>query len=574
MTPANAQDPALKPMRAVLGAHKRTFLAVLGFSATLNLLMLVTPVYMLQIYDRVLISASAETLLLLTAIALFLLACLGMLDWVRQRAMSSVGLTIGRDTVGPLLSSAYQTAATNARYSSSQPVRDLDSIRQFLSSPAVFAFFDVPWTPVFTGAIFIFHPLMGAVAVFGATAIVSLGFLAEFRSRLPLRSAEQEGLISHQLLESSMRNADTVKAMGMFNEFLQRWVVRHDRSVAFQTEASRRLGVLLSLSKALRFSLQVAMLGTGAYLVLQQQLTPGMMIAGSIIMGRALAPIEQGITAWRVFVNVRQAWRRVSALLESDGLPPITTGPMLPRPAGEVRAEKLSATPPDDETVVLHDIDLVLAPGSLTALVGSSGSGKSSLANAMMGIWPATQGVIRLDGADIHSWPDPLRIRHFGFLPQNVQLFDGTVAENIARLEDPSADDVIQAARLARCHDLIMRLPHNYRTRIGTGGDRLSAGQRQRVALARALYNDPAYVVLDEPDSNLDRDGEEALAGVLQALRERKTTTVLISHKVALLRHVDQIGVMHEGRLVSLGPRDDTLRRFVPRQLPPQPSAK
>lgn len=552
------------PLRAALNQYRGGFAAIAVFSALVNILMLVSPVYMLQMYDRVLTSGSEETLWMLTLIAVFLLICFALLEWVRQRLMQRIGLALGLNMANDVLASAFRSNLASQTQSSTQPVRDLDSIRQFMGSPAIFAFFDIPWTPIFTAVIFIFHPLLGAVAVFGAVVIFTLGMLAEFRSRLPMRAAAIEGLQSHQLLESSMRNSDALKAMGMFEGLMERWRGRHRRSASYQSAAAGRLSVLLSATKGFRFSVQVGILGTGAYLVIQGDLTPGMMIAGSIIMGRALQPIEQGITAWRGFVGARQAWRRVNALLEGFGADTdAAEGPDLPRPEGKVEAENLSAVPPGGETPVVREVNFTLTPGTITGLIGPSGSGKSSLASVMMGVWPPAAGALRLDGAEISGWSDDARLKHFGYLPQTVELFEGTVAENISRLQEPDADAVIGAGQLAGCHEVIMRLPKNYGCPIGPGGRGLSAGQRQRVALARALYGDPAFVVLDEPDSNLDSEGQEALAQVLDALLERRITTVLITHNIRLLRRVDQIGVMSEGQLVSFGPRDEVLGQFA-----------
>ena len=551
------------PLRKALSKYRGGFIVIAVISSLVNILMLVSPVYMLQMYDRVLTSNSLETLGMLTIIAIFLLACYGGLEWTRQRVMQRISLALGLNMANDVLSSAFRSSLANQSQGATQPVRDLDSIRQFMGSPTIFAFFDVPWTPIFTAVIFMFHPLMGAVAVFGALVIFTLGLLAEFRSRLPMRAAAIEGLQSHQMLESSMRNSDALKAMGMFDGLLGRWRGRHRLSASYQSQAAGRLSVLLSMTKAFRFSVQVGILGTGAALVVDGQLTPGMMIAGSIIMGRALAPIEQGITAWRGFVGARQAWRRVNVLLQDFGESETGEGVDLPRPVGKIEAENLSTVPPGSETPVVRNVNFTLEAGTLTGLIGPSGSGKSSLASVMMGVWPPAEGALRLDGAEIDGWPDHLRLKHFGYVPQTVELFQGTVAENISRLEEPEAEAVVGAAQMAGCHDVIMRLAQNYATLLGANGLGLSAGQRQRVALARALYADPAFLVLDEPDSNLDSEGQEALGKVLEALREKRITTVLITHNVRLLRLVDQIGVMKDGQLVSFGPRDEVLGQFA-----------
>ena len=568
---SEAERP-VTPLRAALSQYRGGFIAIAAFSSLVNLLMLVSPVYMLQMYDRVLTSGSGETLLMLSVIAFFLLACFGALEWVRQRLMQRIGLALGLNMARDVLSSAFRGSLANNKQSATQPIRDLDQIRQFMSSPAIFSFFDIPWTPIFTAVIFMFHPLMGAVAVFGALVIFMLGMLAEFRSRMPMRAASMEGIQSHQLLESSMRNSDSLQAMGMFDMLLGRWGTRHRRAAAFQSAAAGRLSVLLASTKAFRFSVQVGMLGTGAFLVLAGDVTPGMMIAGSIIMGRALAPIEQGITAWRGFVGARQSWRRVNTLLGEFGEGEDEQATELPRPKGKVEAEQLVIVPPGAEVPVVRDVSFTLPAGEITALIGPSGSGKSSLASVMMGVWPPASGALRLDGAEIDGWPESLRLRHFGYLPQTVELFEGTVAENISRLEEPEDEAVLGAAEMAGCHDVIMRLPQNYATVLGPGGKGLSAGQRQRVALARALYGDPAYVVLDEPDSNLDTEGQEALAAVLARLREAGVSTVLITHNVRLLRQADKIGVMNGGQMVSFGPRDEVLGQFAAPRRKPAPA--
>ena len=532
------------------------------FSAFANILMLVAPIYMLQIYDRVLTSASVETLVALTVVAVFLLMCFGGLDWVRQRMMARIALVLNFETLDEVLGSTFRANLQRLRQSAGQPVRDLDAVRSFLSSPPALTFFDAPWAPVFTAAIFLIHPWLGGLAVFATLTILLLALLSEWSSREPYRSASEYSVGSHRFAEESLRNADVLEAMGMFESFRRRWRARHDRAVAFQAQGGARLAALLSASKAFRHAVQVGVLGLGAWLVLRQEITPGMMIAAAIILSRALAPIEQGISAWRGFIAARQAWGRLNALLHHS--PPKETGGLsLPRPNGLLEVEGVTAGPPGAMRPVLRGVSFVLEPGVASALIGPSGSGKSTLVRLLVGVWSAQTGVVRLDGAAVGDWPAESRIRHVGYMPQEVELFEGTVAENVARLEVPDDEAVIAAAQAAHCHELIMRLPGNYEAQVAPAGANLSAGQRQRVALARALYGDPALVVLDEPDANLDAEGELALAEALRELAERRVTSLIVTHNVRLLPLVEHVMVLREGALVRTGERDEVLRSFL-----------
>ena len=544
------------------------------FSAFANVLMLVAPVYMLQMYDRVLTSASYETLIALTFVAVFLLACFGLLDWIRQRLMARIALLLNFEVQDDVLAGVFQGSLQRFRQSADQPVRDLDSVRQFISSPPAIAFFDAPWAPVFIAVIFLIHPWLGVMAIFSALFILTLALLTEWTSRGPYRSASEHAAESHRFVEGSLRHADVLEAMGMFEGFRRRWRDKHDRVVAFQARGGARVSMLLAASKSGRQIVQVGILGLGAWLVLKQQISPGMMIAASIILGRALAPIEQGISAWRGFVSARQSWHRLNKLLES--VPPrYEGGASLPRPKGLLEAEGVSAAPPGTTTLVLRRVHFTLQPGSISGLIGPSGSGKSTLARLLVGVWTPQGGVVRLDGAAIGEWPAISRFRHVGYLPQEVELFEGSVAENVARLSEPDNEAVLAAAQLANCHDMIMRLPENYNTPVAAGGSNLSAGQRQRVALARAMYGDPALIVLDEPDANLDTDGEVALSNTLRTLAERGVTTLMITHNFRLLRVVEHVLVLKEGVLLESGPRDEVLQRFMrpaPAAKPPAPT--
>ena len=550
-------------LQAALRRCRNGFAGVTLFSAFANILMLVAPVYMLQMYDRVLTSASYETLIVLTVVAVFLLACFGLLDWVRQRLMARIALSLNYEVLDDVLSGVFRGSLQRFRQSANQPVRDLDTVRQFISSPPALAFFDAPWAPVFIAAIFIIHPWLGFFAIFAALLILFIALLTEWTSRGPLRNASEHTAESHRFVESSLRHADVLEAMGMFEGFRRRWRDKHDRSVAFQARGGSRISMLLAASKSGRQIVQVGILGMGAWLVLKQQITPGMMIAASIILGRALAPIEQGISAWRGFMSARQSWRRLNNLLTNA--PPAHDGgaTSLPRPTGLLDVEGVSAAPPGSTKLTLKRVQFSLQPGSSTGLIGPSGSGKSTLARLMVGVWSPQGGVVRLDGAAIGDWPSESRFRHVGYLPQEVELFEGSVAENIARLSEPDNDAVLAAAQQANCHDMVMRLPQNYETPIAAGGANLSAGQRQRVALARALYGDPALIVLDEPDANLDTDGEVALSNTLRNLAQRGVTTLMVTHNFRLLRMVEHILVLKEGILLESGPRDEVLKRFM-----------
>lgn len=560
--PASSGPTQSALLKAALSRCRKGLFWVGVFSAFVNVLMLVTPVYMLQIYDRVLSSASHETLIALTVVAVFLLLCFGLLEWVRQRLMVRVALSLNFEVLDEVLAGVFQGSLRRFRQSAGQPMRDLDTVRQFISNPSTLAFFDAPWAPVFIAAIFLIHTWLGALALCSALLILVLALITEWVSREPYRSASEHSTDSHRFVENGLRHADVLAAMGMFAGFRRRWRDKHDRAVAFQARGGERINVLLASSKSLRQVVQVGILGLGAWLVLRQQITPGMMIAASIILGRALAPIQQGISAWRGFVSARQAWGRLDTLLHA--VPSEPGGDMsLPRPTGLLQAEDLTAAPPGMTRPVLRRVNFLLKPGSMSGLIGPSGSGKSTLARLLVGVWPTQVGAVRLDGAAIGDWPTASRLQHVGYLPQEVELFEGSVAENIARLGEPDDEAVIAAARLAHCHEMIMRLPENYNTPVAAEGTNLSAGQRQRVALARALYGDPVLVVLDEPDASLDTEGEAALSETLQALARRGVTVLTVTHNLRLLRAMEHLLVLKDGVLVEAGPRQEVLQRFL-----------
>jgi ATP-binding cassette, subfamily C, type I secretion system permease/ATPase len=548
-------------LREILLTQKRTFLAVGGFSFFVNLLMLVSPLYMLQLYDRVLSSGSASTLVALTAIALFLLGMLGILEIVRSRLMVRVGVGLNDDLQENVFDSVFQDNLTRGSAGQNQSIRDLEAVRQFFSGNTLFAFFDAPWTPLFIILIFILHPYLGLVALFGALAIFGLAVMTELVSRKLIQQAAGYSIQSNSFAEASLRNADVLQAMGMLEAVRARWREKHDPAVKLLSLANDRIGLLLGATKAFRFTLQVLILGTGGYLALEQIITPGVMIAASIIMGRALAPVEQAIGAWRGFVSSRAAYNRLNEALarqpeQADAMP-------LPRPAGTLSVEKLFAAPPGFRHPFLKAINFKLDTGELLGLIGPSASGKSTLARLMTGVWEPFQGAVRLGGINISGWDPADKGQYLGYLPQDIELLDGSVGENIARFGAGDPDAIIKAANEAGCHEMILRLSDGYETQIGQQGCLLSAGQRQRLGLARALFGDPVLVVLDEPNSNLDTEGEAKLVGALVALKRRGATAIIITHNIRMLQSVDKVLVLNEGTMGDFGPASEVLQKYM-----------
>lgn len=475
--------------------------------------------------------------------------------------MARIALSLNFEVLDEVLMVTFRGSLQRFRQSASEPVRDLDTVRQFIASPPALAFFDAPWVPVFTAIIFIVHPWLGIFAAFAALIILILALLTDLTSRDSYRSASEHSVNSQRFVENSLRHADVLEAMGMFESFRRRWRDKHDRAVIFQACGGAKLNMLTATSKAFRQVVQVGILGLGAWLVLLQEITPGMMIAASIILGRALAPIEQGISAWRGFVSARQAWQRLNAILATVSTPPTDT--RLPRPEGLLEVESVYAAPPGLEQAILRGVSFSLKPGSITGLVGLSGSGKSTLMRLLVGVWPTQRGVVRLDGAAIGDWPASSRLRHIGYLPQEVELFEGSVAENIARLGEPDDEAVIEAARLAHCHEMIMRLPENYDTPMTAGGANLSVGQRRRIALARAMYGDPVLAIMDEADANLDIEGIAALIETIRALAAGNRTVLLTSCNHVVLREAGNVLALNQGTVALTDNNDQSLQHHL-----------
>ena len=544
-------------LESALGVLKKFFLTAGVFSFFINALMLVPAIYMLQVYDRVLVSRNEMTLLMLTLIVLMLFALMASLEWLRARLMVQAGLKLDAELNDKVLSSTFRSNLRQSGSNADQPLRDLTSIRQFLTGNGLFAFFDAPWAPLFIVVIFLLHPLLGLVSLIGGLMLLGLAYLTEVRTQKPLEAANTAGIAANQFASNSFRNAEVIEAMGMFPALRSRWYKLHSRMLALQAVASDRAGSISAITRFTRISVQSLILGVGALLVIDASITPGTMIAASILMGRALAPVEQAIGAWKQFVGTRGAYARLKKQLA--GYQVQGQGVSLPPPLGEYRIEQVIAAAPGSTTPILKGVSLTIPKGTVVGIIGPSGSGKSTLARLLVGVWGAASGKVRLDGADVYTWNKEELGPWIGYLPQDVELFEGTVAENIARFGQLDSEAIVLAATQTGVHDMILRLPASYETQIGTGGCALSGGQRQRIGLARALYGNPAVVVLDEPNSNLDEAGEAALVSAIRQLKSDGKTVVVITHRTSVLTAIDLLLVLRDGQVQGFGPPAEVL---------------
>ncbi|MDX5434236.1 MAG: type I secretion system permease/ATPase [Halomonas sp.] len=533
---------------------------VLGFSLFVNALMLVPAFYMLQVYDRVITTGSRETLLVLTLVALFLMAVMGLLDVIRSRLLVRVGNGLDARLGARLHRTLFALHLRRGRPASVQPLEDLRSLRQFLSGHGLFAFFDAPWVPLYLALLFLFDPWLGAFASLAGLALLALTLINEKSTRWLLTEASDEHRQARARIEANLRNAEVAQTLGMIPALERRWLTRHQASLVKQSRASDRTNALTQFARTLRLASQSLILGLGALLVLEGRITPGVMIAASIILARTLAPIDGMIGGWRGFVSARDAYRRLTAL--GQEMPVERQRLSLPAPCGEVSLESVTMVPPGIEKPVLQDIDLRVAPGEHVGIIGPSGAGKSTLARLLVGAQLPRQGTVRLDGASLDQWNDDELGPCLGYLPQDIELFEGTVSENIARFGDVDDKRVVEAAHKAGVHEMILRLPEGYGTWIDSASGILSRGQRQRVALARALYGEPALVVLDEPNANLDDAGERALGAAMRQLKEAGTTLFVISHRRSVLDGIDTLLLIDEGCIRLRGPRDEVLSRL------------
>lgn len=546
----------------VIRTRSKIFWTVGIFTAFINILMLVPSIYMLQVYDRVLPSGNEITLLMLTLIMLGMFGMMALLEYARSMVVIRIGAQLDMRLNSRIYTAAYEENLKNKSADAGHMLNDLTNVRQFLTGNALFAFFDAPWFPVYLLVIFLFNPWLGLFALVGSLVLVALAIINEIVSKKPLSEASKLALQSGSLASTNLRNAEVIEALGMLPNIKSRWYDLHQKFLNSQRIASERATSIASLTKFVRLSLQSLVLGLGGWLAIDGHITPGMMIAGSILMGRTLAPIEQVINVWKSWSSAKLSYQRLVKLLEQN--PPRGTNMSLPAPQGAVSVENVSATPPGSQgEPVLHNVSFAIQPGDVLGIIGPSASGKSTLARLMVGIWPVSEGIVRLDNADIYQWNKDELGPYIGYLPQDIELFAGTIAENIARFSEIDAEKVIAAAKLAGVHELILRFPHGYDSVIGNGGAGLSGGQKQRIGLARALYDDPSLIVLDEPNSNLDDAGELALNQAVAGLRQRNKTVILITHRTNLLSMTNKLLLLVNGKVNAFGPTNQVLQALA-----------
>jgi len=578
--------PALEPrspgqsprsaLSAALSRCRSAFAGVALFSAVINVLYLTGSFFMLEVYDRVLPSRSVATLIGIAILAVVLFSLQGVLDIIRSRLLVRIAGSLD----GAVSERVYQVLVKQPlkapRLRSLQPLRDLDQIRSFLSGVGPSALFDLPWMPLYLGICYLFHPWIGIAATGGAVLLITITLCTEFLTRAPARAAAGLEASRNSLAEAGRRNAEAVHAMGMTRRLGLQWRECNRTYLAAHHHAADVAGALGGLSKVLRMVLQSAVLGIGAYLVIQQEATAGIIIAASILTSRALAPVELAVSQWRGFVSARQGWRRLNDLM--DKIPGDWTRMALPRPNHSLAVETVSVVPPGTNRAVVHEVAFQLKSGQGLGIIGPSASGKSCLARSIVGVWPVARGAVRIDGAALDQWSSEALGAHLGYLPQDMELFAGTVAQNIARFESEAPPDAVTgAAEAAGVHHLILGLSEGYETQIGEGGAALSAGQRQRIGLARALYGDPFLVVLDEPNSNLDSEGDDALTRAVLGVRARGGIVIVIAHRPSALAGVDNVLVMRGGRQQAFGPKEVVLREALqsrPRPNEPTPLRK
>ena len=567
----------MKPTRRTelgeaLYRFRKTFYSLAAFSCVINIIGLTPALYMLQVYDRVLASNNETTLLMLTLLVVGLYGLSGMLEFARASVLIRVGNRFDMMLNERVFTAAFERNLRKLGGNPSQAIHDLTNLRQFLTGNALFAFFDAPWTPIYIAVTFMVHPLLGFITLGGSVVLFALAWLTNVVTQKPLAEANQASIAAGAFANNHLRNAEVIEAMGMLPGLRQRWFSQHQRVLGLQTLASDRNARISTVTRFVRISLQSLILGAGALLVIEGSITAGMMIVCSILMGKALQPVELAIGTWKQSISTRGAYQRLDEMLQSA--PPRGETLSLPAPQGALSLENVYASAPGMQTTILKGLTFNIAPGEVVGVIGPSASGKSTLARLLVGVWQARAGTVRLDGADIFQWNKDELGPHVGYLPQDIELFEGTIAENIARFAEPDPAKVIDAAKRAGVHEMILHLPQGYDTRLGVDGASLSGGQKQRVALARAIYDNPRLVVLDEPNSNLDDVGEAALVEAIKDLKARGTTVILITHRMNVLNSVDKLLVLRDGMMTMFGPRDEVLKALRQQQLQAAAAAK
>ena len=545
----------------IVASFKSSVKTIALFSAVINMLMLVPSLYMLQVYDRVLASQNEMTLLLITIMVVIAFIIMAALEFVRSFVLIRVGSQLDMKLNRRIYTAAFEQNLKQAGGNAGQALQDLTAVRQFLSGNSLFAFFDAPWFPIYLLIIFLVHPSLGIFAICGTIVHIGLAFWNESATKAPLIEASTMAVSASNLATNNLRNADVIEAMGMLPNFTNRWFSLHARFLNLQVMASEKASLISAVTKFVRIALQSLILGFAALLVLDGKITGGMMIVCTILMGRVLNPVEQVLGVWRSWNSTKNAYQRLSDLLEAN---PVRTSSMsLPKPIGILSVEAITVFPPSTNISVLNNLTFTISPGDVLGVIGSSGAGKSSLARALVGIWPSVSGKVRLDGADIYKWNKEELGPYIGYLPQDIELFSGSISENIARFGDIYPEKVVVAAKRAGVHEMILRLPKGYDTIVSDGGTGLSGGQKQRIGLARAIYDDPSFIVLDEPNSNLDEVGELALINTIQDLRNCGKTIVIITHRASTLAVTNKLLVLKDGAAQMFGPTLDVLKSIT-----------
>jgi PrtD family type I secretion system ABC transporter len=557
---AGARDSARSstPIGNVLRRLKKIFVVSVVFSLAVNLMILVSPLYMMQIYNRVLPSRSESTLIMLTALVVFALAALAILEAVRSLVFVRIGGTLERDLNEIVIDSSFSNMLHNYSTSYDHALRDFDTIRQFVWSAMPANLLDMLWVPLFVGCVFLLHPILGLIALGGAASLAIFGVLHNVATRAQLQEAGRLSRGLSSVVERSLRHGQTLQAMGMLEHFKRRWIRERGRLIRLQAIAADRTGIFAGVTKSMRILLQTLLLGVGAMLAINDEVSAGVIVAASMLMSRALAPVESTIGGWRQCLAAHGAFVRVNRLLASAPAPQRRM--RLPAPRGALQLEDVVVWPTGCTEPTLRNVSFVLAPGEILGVVGSSGSGKSTLARVAIGAWRPYSGKVRLDGAELESYGRDELGPYLGYLPQEVELFEGTVAENISRFGELDAVSVVEAARRAGVHEMILGLPDGYETQLGPQGCVLSGGQRQRIGLARALYRSPVLVVLDEPNANLDSAGEDALIAAVRTLKSLGSTVILVSHRPKVLRDVDRLLLLKGGVPALMKSRTDLQR--------------